>query len=245
MKLRVLLVDDEPYARKRLRNLFKDEPDIESIWEGQDGPSAQRLVDEHSPNLLLLDIQMPGQDGFEFLSHLGATAPAVVFVTAFPEHALKAFEAQAVDYLMKPVSLERLQRSLARVRLYLHARHSPTESAPQEPSAAPLTRISVRTGDRVNFIRVEEINWIEADRNYVTVHSGSSHSVIRETLSGMLAQLPQSHFIRVSRSAVVNMRHVLELALLPSGEHTLLLTNGDRIHLTRSIREIEELLRSS
>ena len=240
MKLRILLVDDEPYARKRLRKLLETEPDVEAVWESADGFTAQDEVAAHQPNLLFLDIQMPGLDGFEFIAALQQKPPAIVFVTAYPDYALKAFEAQAVDYLMKPVAIERLQRSLERARLYLNATAPPQDGA-ADPT--PLTRVSVRNGDRVTFVQVDDIDWIEADRNYITLHAGHIHPVLRETLGGILGQLPARQFERVSRSAIVNLRKVSELATLPTGEHALVLGNGERVPITRGAREIADLLR--
>ena len=250
MKLRVLIVDDEPLARERLRRLLGGEPDVEIVEEAGDGPAAVAAVERHTPDLLLLDVQMPGMDGFEVLRALDPKRlPAVVFVTAYDQHAVRAFEARALDYLLKPTSRDRLREALARARERLG---SSSQALPQalldlladrEAAAPRLRRIAVRTGERVIFVPTDALDWIEAAGNYVILHTGKETHILRETLSALEAQLPGDAFLRVSRSAIVHLRRVKELQSVAAGEHVAILADGQRLPVTRSIREVEERLR--
>lgn len=251
MKLRVLVVDDEELARDRLRRMLGSEADVEIVGECADGPSAVEAVRQHDPDLLLLDVQMPGMDGFEVLRELDPRhSPFVVFVTAFDEHAVRAFEARAIDYLLKPASAGRLRESLGRVRERLATRG--TSALPQplldllaerEAAASRLRRIAVRSGERTTFVAVDEIDWIEAAGNYVILHAGKQNHILRETMSALEAQLPGDFFLRASRSAILNLRRVKELQAVSSAEHVAILEDGQRIAITRSLREVEERLR--
>lgn len=242
MNFRTLLVDDEPLGRDRLRTLLSGETDIEIIGECADGPEALSAIRQHRPDLVFLDIQMPGMDGFDVLAALGPKKlPAIVFVTAYDEHALRAFDARALDYLLKPASRQRLRQALDRVRA--QAGKSPDETAVRELLAARPRRIGIRSGERVFYVGVEQIDWVEAASNYVVLHVGGQTHIQRETLSGMEQQLPPEQFQRVSRSAIVNLRQVREIQAVAPGEHVAILHSGQRIPITRSVREVEERLR--
>jgi len=251
MKLRVLIVDDEPLARDRLRHLLKSEADVEILGECGDGPAAIEGVHEHKPDLLLLDVQMPGMDGFEVLQALDAkTVPAVVFVTAFDQHAVRAFDARALDYLLKPTSAVRLRETLARVRERLAQTAGPGLPQPllnllaeRASAATRVRRLPVRTGERTIFVAAEEIDFIEAAGNYVVLHLGKTTHILRETMTALEAQLPSDAFLRVSRSAIVNLRKIKELQSISAGDHVAILVNGQRVAMTRSLREVEERLR--
>jgi two-component system LytT family response regulator len=259
MKMRVIIVDDESQARDRLRRLLGSDPEIEVVGECGDGHSAVEMIRAQRPELVFLDVQMPGMDGFEVLHALGANdLPAIVFVTAFDQHAVRAFEEHALDYLLKPTTRARLAKTLARAR----QRRMAQTKAPGVPqalldflaeqkaaSAAATTttrRVAVRTGERTFFVPADDIDWIEAAGNYVILHvgKGSTH-ILRETMSGIEGQLASTIFLRVSRSAIVNLRRVKELQTLAPGEHVAILHDGQRVPITRSLREVEERLRFS
>lgn len=236
--VRAILVDDERIARNRLRRMLEKEPDVEIVAECQDGAAALEAVLTHAPDLLFLDIQMPGQDGFAVLEALGADRqPEVIFVTAFDEHAVRAFEACALDYILKPASPERLHKALARARERLAKGPAPLIAA---PAGAP--RFTVRSGGRLSFVAPEEIDWVEAAGNYAILHVGPHNHMIRETMSRLEEQLAGPHFLRLSRSAIANLRRVKELYVSPAGEHMAILLDGQRITLTRPWREVAERL---
>ncbi len=253
--MKVILVDDEPLARERLRRLLSAERDVEIVAECADGPATVEAVRIHAPDLLLLDVQMPGMDGFETLRALGTGhVPEVVFVTGFDQHAVRAFEARALDYLLKPTSRARLAESLARVREKLAGRQTvpPLPQAlldlladREAPVGAPrVRRLAVRTGERVIFVAVEDIDWVEAAGNYAILHVGSATHIVRETMGSLEEQLSGEGFLRVSRSAILNLRRVKELQSVAPGEHLAILSGGQRVPMTRSLREVEERLRS-
>ncbi len=233
--IRALLADDERPARARLRRLLKPDADVEIVAESHDGPSTVAAVREHAPDLLFLDINMPGLDGFGVLDALGADAhpPAVVFVTAYDQHAIRAFEACALDYLLKPTSTERLQQSLARARQIL--------ASPPRPNAAASgpNQFVVRSGNRVRFVSPVEIDWVEAAGNYAILHAGQHNHMIRETMAALEARLAPVGFARVSRSAIVNLHRVRDLN---TSGRTARLLDGQEIGVTRSTRELASLI---
>jgi two-component system LytT family response regulator len=251
MKVRIITVDDEPLARVRLRRLLSKERNVEIAAECADGAAAVEAVCQHRPDLLLLDVQMPGMDGFGVLRALGATGklPAIVFVTAYDQHAVRAFEARAIDYLLKPPTQARLHDALERVRERLTEKGMETIPqalldllAEREANASRLRRIAVRSGERVTFVATEQVDWIEAAGNYVLLHAGKENHIVRDTLIALEAELPDT-FLRVSRSALLNLRRVRELQSVMPGEHVAILADGQRVPMTRSIREVEERLR--
>jgi two-component system LytT family response regulator len=251
MKLRVIIVDDEDLARERLRHLLRKESEVEIVAECSDGPSAVAAVREHHPDVVLLDIQMPQMDGFEVVRALAdGPMPAIIFVTAYDQHAVRAFEARALDYLLKPTTRARLHDALTRVGERTVA--IPNATVPQalldflaerELAGSRLRRVTVREAERTVVVPVEEIDWIEAAGNYVLLHVGRENHILRETMSALEAQLPPDLFLRVSRSAIVNLRRVKELRATGGGEHIIILTNNEKIPVTRSPREVEERLR--
>lgn len=253
MKIRVLLVDDEPLARERVRKLLEKEPDIELLGECADGASAVQMIREHAPDLVFLDVQMPELDGFGVLERLGALAlPAVVFITAHDQFALKAFEIHAVDYLLKPFDAARFQTTLERVRSILRGKKRGeldvrlaallAEVRPEEKSRA-LERIAVKSSGRVVFVKVEDIDWIQAADNYVSLHVGTEEHLHRETMATIEGQLPAAKFMRISRSTIVNVDRIKELQPLFHGEYAVLLRNGTRLTLSRSYRDkIDQLM---
>jgi len=250
-RIRILLVDDETIGRSRLRRMLERDPELEVVAECADGAAAIEAVREHRPDLCFLDINMPGMDGFDVLDNLSsADQPAVIFVTAYDEHAVRAFEAAALDYLLKPVAAERLKKTLDRARARLAVGTSPASDpsaagAPANGSGetpAAMARFVVRSGGRVSFVSVEEIDWIEAAGNYAIFHVGNKNHMVRETMSGLETRLPADRFMRVSRSTIVNLRRVKELCSLPVGNHAAVLLDAQRVPITRSLREVADRL---
>ena len=252
MKIRALIVDDELSARERLRALLAKEAGLEIVGECETGAQALAAIRSQKPDLLFLDIQMPEMDGFDVLRALGRELPVVIFVTAFDRYAVKAFEVHALDYLLKPFKPARLTAAVNHAREQLAARGESTladriRSLLDERAAADsaaITRIAVRQGERVRFIRADDIDWIEASGNYIVLHTGGEKHTLRETLGSIEAKLPPKEFLRLSRSAIVNLERVLEAEPGFGDEHFVLLKNGTRLTMTRGIRELQERLRS-
>lgn len=246
--IRALLVDDEPIARRRLRRLLADEPDVEVAGECADAEAAADFLAAHAVDLLLLDIQMPGGDGFALLERLPPPRPLVVFVTAFDDHAVRAFEVAAVDYLVKPFARDRVAEAVARVRRQLAHGAAPALDpaaldalmARLHPNQSYRTRILVRSVGRVSFVPVDQIQWIEAEGNYVRLHTGQGRHLARETLTRLARELDPAKFVRVHRGAIVALDHVRELERSPTGDHALILASGARLTLSRSHREAFE-----
>lgn len=245
MKIRALIVDDEPLARARLRTLLADEPDIEVLGECGDGLEAVAAVQDLEPDLLFLDVQMPTLDGFGVLEALDpAKLPAVVFVTAYDRYALRAFEVHALDYLLKPFDRERFSKALQRARAALQQGDDPADRErllamleDQKSSRKPLERILIKTSGRVFFLRTEEIDWIEAAGNYVRLHVGSEAHLLRETMNGLEARLDPGHFLRIHRSTIVNVDRIQELQAWFHGDYLVILRDGRQLTLSRGYRQ--------
>lgn len=252
MKIRVLIVDDEPLARDRVRSLLLKESDVEIVGECGDGPAAVEAIQALRPDLVFLDIQMPGADGFEVLRRLGpGPLPLVVFVTAFDQHAVRAFEARALDYLLKPFKQSRFRETLQRVRERRAAGTGDDLSArlagflaARAPGTPRLSRLMVRNGERTVLVPTADIDSVEAAGNYAVVHVGRTTHIVRETMSALEEQLPAG-FLRISRSAIVNLDRVRELQAMAAGEHVVVLTDGRTLPMTRGLREVEERLKYS
>ena len=255
MPLRVLIVDDEPLARERVRSLLQDEPELEIVGECADGAEAVAGIKKHSPDLLFLDVQMPGMGGFEVLRALDQERlPLVIFVTAYDQHALKAFDVHALDYLLKPFKQARFKQALQRAR-QAFANHQAGATSKNllallnqiQPATAPahLTRIPVRIGERIIFVKTDAIEYIESAGNYVVVHTGKENHVVRDTLTALEEKLDPKQFLRISRSTLVNLDQIKELQPLFKGEHAVLLRNGKQLTMTRGIREVQEALKFS
>ena len=248
MPLAVMIVDDEPLARERVRSLLETESDIEVTAECADGPSALAAYGERRPDIMFLDVQMPAMDGFELLERLPAPLPVVIFVTAYDTHAVQAFEAQALDYLLKPFKVARFRAALARARDQLARGVATQHPARSSPDAEParnekLARVAVRDSGRVRFIKTADIDWIEASGNYVVLHVGKEKHVLRETLSAFEQQLSPREFTRISRSAIVNLDRVQHIEPTFAHEHIVVLADGTRLDLTRGLRELHERLK--
>jgi two-component system LytT family response regulator len=222
--MRVLIVDDEPPARARLRRLLEAVEDVEIAGEARDGADALAQVDALAPDAVFLDVQMPGPSGLDVAASLADPAPAVVFVTAFDHYALQAFDAAAVDYLLKPVDPERLARALQRLRAKL--------GAPARPAPSKLL---IPERGRTHVVAVAEITWLEAADNYVVVHAGERAPLMRRTLAGLLADLGAG-FMRVHRSAAVALAHVTAVEPEEKGDATVVLRDGARVACSRQHR---------
>ncbi len=251
--LRVLIVDDEPLARERLHDLLVQESDIEIIGESADGRQAISAIRELNPDLVFLDVQMPELDGFGVLDELGAeTSPVVVFVTAYDQYALRAFEVHALDYLLKPFDRDRFRKSIARARELLSGDDTEVfrtrlmqllgemHITPRAEAPQYLTRMMVRTGGRVYFVRAADVDWIEAAGNYVRLHTGPDSHVIRDSLSALETKLDPSAFARIHRSTMVNLERVKQLEPLFHGDYTVVLQSGTRLTLSRFYRDSVE-----
>jgi len=239
--IRALVVDDEPLARERIRTLLEDEPDIELVGECRDGAEAVRAIDEESPDLVFLDVQMPEVDGFEVLEVVGpGRAPVVVFVTAYDEYAIRAFDVHALDYLLKPFDRERFQEAIARARALVRGQ----VDVDREKLAALLDevreerryleRIVVKTAGRVVFLAVDEIDWIGGAGNYVELHAGGRKHLVRDTLKAMESKLDPDTFVRVHRSHIVNMDRVKAMEPWFHGEYVLILEDGTELQSSRT-----------
>lgn len=240
--LRTLIVDDEPLARRRLARLLKDEPGVRVIGEAADGAGAIAALGRLHPDLLLLDVRLPGMDGLAVLDALGAARrPAVVFVTAYDQYAVAAFEREAVDYLLKPVDGERLRAAVARAAGRLR-RSRPGElerglGALRNGDTQPVERLLVMKRGRGVFVRTKDIEWIEAAGNAVDLHVGAAVHRVRGPLTRLLARLDRDRFRRVSRSAVVNVDHVKEIQPWFHGDAIVVLETGRKVRLSRRYRQ--------
>jgi two-component system, LytTR family, response regulator len=253
MSTKILIVDDEPLARERIRTLLKDEPEVEIVGECANGTEAVGAIRKGSPDLVFLDVQMPAMGGFEVLQALAKERlPLVIFVTAYDQHALKAFEAHALDYLLKPFKQARFKAAVQRARETLANQQAGAvsknllallEQARPEPER--LTRIPVRVGERVIFVKTAQIEYIESAGNYVVLHAGKENHVVRETLTALEEKLAPKQFLRINRSTLVNPDQIKELQPLFKGEYAVLLNNGKQLTMTRGIREVQELLKFS
>ena len=245
-RIRALIVDDEPYARERVRRLLGDEPDIEVVGECPDGFRAVDQIRALAPDLVFLDVVMPGKDGFEVLDELGGPAPAVIFLTAFDRFAVRAFDACALDYLLKPFDEERFARAVARARAALARAADDDGTAVARPlrmSAGPLLRLVVRSNGRIRLVKTADVTWIGAEGNYACVHAGAESYLVREALSALEAQLDPQRFVRIHRATIVNLDRVRELEPLFSGQHAVLLDDGTRVTMSRRYRaHVERVL---
>ena len=253
MKLRALIVDDEPLARDVIRFFLAEEPDVEVIGESQNGREAVRTIRNSKPDLVFLDVQMPGWSGFDVLAEIGpATVPAILFVTAFDRYALRAFEVHAVDYLLKPIAEARLREALRRVRERLGNRAlrqeaerlgrllgsldpTPTSSSSAiRDEAGWVERLTVKQRGKVSIVPVEELEWVEAAGDYVYLHGRRSKSLLRESLKNLESRLSPHRFLRIHRSVIINLERLQEARSIGHGEYRVVLTNGTVLKVSRS-----------
>ena len=244
-KIRTMVVDDEPVARERMVGLLSQEKDIELVGQCADGQQAVNAIQQQHPDLVFLDVQMPVCDGFGVIEQVGADRmPPVVFVTAYDEYALKAFEVHAIDYLLKPFGRDRFQQTLQHAREHLERRRAGDLGKrllalvqDLKPEPQKLDRLVVKSGGRVFFLRTDEIDWIEAAGNYVRLHLSEDSHLFRETMNNMEARLDGRRFVRIHRSRIVNTDRIKELQPWFNGEYVVVLQNGTRLTLSRGYRE--------
>ncbi len=232
MPIETLIVDDERLARQRLRRLLETQPEIAVVGECSSGREAALFLDCQRVDLIFLDIQMPEMDGFALLEHrMEGKAPMVVFVTAHDAHAVRAFEVNALDYLLKPFDEDRLERCLQRVRSHYDMQKQPG-AARHRPN-----RLAVRSSGKVFFVKMDDIDWVEAADNYIVLHLGRETHILRETMNSIQMRLDPAKFLRVHRSRIVNIERIRELQPWFHGEYLIVLTDGTQLTLSRSYRE--------
>jgi two-component system LytT family response regulator len=250
VSIRVLVVDDEPLARNSIRRFLKNNAEVEVIAECGDGESAVAAILTKRPDLVFLDVQMPEIDGFEVLRRIGVEQmPAIIFVTAFDRYALQAFDANAIDYLLKPFGKERFERALARAKTHIggHRNHDEARRilAGLEQVGINLgysERLPVAENGRITFVKTRDIDWIEADGNYVHLHVGNRGHDLRETLTNLEHKLNPRDFLRIHRSAIVNVRRIKEIRPWFGGYHLVVLENGKELRMSRYQRDVAKRL---
>ena len=246
--LRVLVADDEPMGRQRLTRMLQDEPEVEVVASCGSGEEALEAIREHGPDLAFLDIQMPGLDGFGVVRSLdGDRLPAFVFVTAHDHYAVRAFEVHALDYLLKPFDQGRLQTALDRARTRMGAGQAGDstqrmlallqELNQRQRGELGLERLVVRTPERAFFLRTDAIDWIEAAGKYVHLHVGKATHLLRGSMASLEQQLDPARFVRISRSAIINIDRVQEIQPWFQGDHVVILQDRTRLTSTRGYRE--------
>jgi len=250
-KIRTMIVDDEPLARRGIRAQLKEEKDIEIISECRNGSEAVAAIEKQSPDLVFLDVQMPELDGFGVLDAVGVERmPAVIFVTAYDRYALRAFEVHALDYLLKPFDDERFGKAVQRARRQIERKSIDDLSSrlrglldDLQSTRKYVERLVVKSAGRIFFLSVAEIDWIEAADNYVRLHAGRESHLLRETMSSLEKKLDPAQFVRVHRSRIVNIRKIKELRPLFRGEYDITLRDGTRLESGRGYRDrLQKLL---
>ena len=242
MKIRTLIVDDMPLSRERTRRYLAEIADVEIVGECGDAEQALALVGSLAPDLLLLDVQMPGMTGLALLERIPVDQrPAVVFVTAFDEFAVPAFAAHAVDFLLKPFDRERLDKVLRRVRAHLAEKQAAPKLAAAltaaETAPAWLNRIAVKSVGRTVFVNTGSVDWLETAGNYVCLHAGKETHVVRETMNQLETQLDPGKFVRIHRSTMVRIEAIREIQPLFNGDRVVILHDGTKLTLSRSYRD--------
>lgn len=251
MTIRSLIVDDELLARERIKKLLTEEQDMELIGECANGNDAIAFILEHHPDLVFLDVQMPEVNGMDVVRAVPlAKLPTIIFITAYDQHAIEAFEVQALDFLLKPFTASRFHEAIQRCKEHIETRQTAAINRRLLESinvAAPVTylkRIAVKTNERTVFIKLEEIEYFESASNYVVIHVGVDNQILRETLTNLESKLPPS-FQRISRSVIVNLNFVKELQPALRGEYFIVLKNNKKLNLTRGLRDVQERLQYS
>jgi two-component system, LytTR family, response regulator len=253
-KIRTVIVDDEPLARRGIRAHLKEERDVEIIAECSNGREAVHVIEEQAPDLVFLDVQMPELDGFGVLEALNVEPlPSIIFVTAYDKYALRAFDVHALDYLLKPFDSERFSSAVERARAQIERRSISDLSHRLQSLIDDLRtnqkyaeRLVIKTAGRIFFLGVEEIDWIEAADNYVRLHSRGDAHLLRETMNSLESRLDPSQFLRVQRSAIINVRRIKEFHPLFRGEYEIVLRDGTRLTSGRGYRDrLQELFGNS
>jgi two-component system LytT family response regulator len=247
--IRALIVDDEPLAREIVREMLRRDPELEIVGEAGNGLEAVAAIEEHAPDIVFLDVQMPEMDGFGVLEAVSCERlPAVIFVTAYDQYAVRAFEVHAFDYILKPFDWERFEEALGRAKAQIRRDDDlgqKLDALLQEMKRRPgyVERIIIKTNGRVIFLRTEEIDWIEAEGNYVRLHVGKESFLQRETISSLEARLDGREFPRIHRSTIVNIDRVQELRPWFQGDYCVILRDGTQLPLSRNYWEkLKQLL---
>lgn len=238
--IRTLLVDDEMLARLAIRQALAAHEDVTIVGECANASEARQAIEALEPDLLFLDIRMPGMDGFKLLHGMKRDhLPMVVFATAYGQHALRAFDANAIDYVLKPIDQERFDQAMARVRRHwqgLHASALPSTATAAPPASPYLQRLSVQQGEHIRVVAASDIDWIRADGNYVHIHAGRATYLHRESLRHLLDTLDPTRFLRIHRGIVVNVERIQEVHPLFQGSAEVVLQDGTRLSLSRRFR---------
>jgi two-component system LytT family response regulator len=250
MEITTMVVDDEPAARRRLRSLIETDPEVRVIGECGDGIRAADMIRQLKPALIFLDVQIPGADGFGVLEEIAdcRDLPAVVFVTAHKEYAIPAFEAQALDYLLKPFKRSRFFEVLARAKIHIlrNIEYQQRQSSPRPPSALQESSelLLIKSGGRLLFLRMSELKWVEAERDYVRLHLEKDNHFIRDTMNNFQRRLDKSGFIRIHRSTIVNVNEICEILPLLGGDYSVVLRDKTQLTLSRRYRSsLDDFLR--
>jgi two-component system LytT family response regulator len=249
-KIRTLIVDDEPLARRNLRVLLEKDPQIEIVEECRNGREAVKAINTLSPDLIFLDIQMPEMDGFDVLEHVGPEhIQAIIFVTAFDQYALKAFDVHALDYLLKPFDDERFAHALKRAKAQIEAHEinrlskrllallEERESERKVDQQDYLTRLMIKDSGRVRLLKVDEIDFVEADGNYAKLHAGRTTHLLREKMNDLEGRLDPARFVRIHRSIIVNLDRIKEMHPHFNGDYIVVLQDGRQLRMSRTRRE--------
>lgn len=251
-KIKTLIIDDEPLARRNLRLLLEKDPQIEILEECRNGREAVKAINALSPDLIFLDIQMPEMDGFDVLARVGPERiQAIIFVTAFDQYALKAFDVHALDYLLKPYDDERFAHALNRAKSQIEAREidrlskrllalleeRDSERTGSRQQANYLTRVMIKVSGRVTLLKVDEIDFIEADGNYAKLHVGRKAHLLREKMHDLEGRLDPAKFVRIHRSVIVNLDRIKEMHPHFNGDYIVVLEDGRKLRLSRTRRE--------
>jgi two-component system, LytTR family, response regulator len=244
-QIRTLIADDQPMARERLTALLNEEPDVELVAACASGAEAVSAIEQHRPDLVFLDMQMPELDGLGVIAAVGPERmPSVVFVTAYDEFALRAFDVHALDYLLKPFGRQRFQQALDRARIHLSreragdlARRLVALVEDVRPAPRRQQRLMVRSGARTVFLEVRQVDWVEAEGNYVRLHVGEESHLIRDTMHAVEGRLGPDHFVRIHRSRIANIERVRELRVAPNGEYEVVLRSGRALRVSRLHRD--------
>jgi two-component system LytT family response regulator len=253
MRLNVLIVDDEPLARAGLGILLNAEREVGVVREARNGKEAVAAIRMQRPDIVLLDVQMPRMDGFAVIDEIGAEAmPAVIFITAHSQYAIRAFEISAVDYLLKPVTEDRFRVAFERARNRVHSLPA-AESTQQmlsllETIANPrrhLDRLAIRSGERTIFLPIEDVEWIEAWQNYVRIHAGRAAHLLHVPIKTLEASLDPSLFVRIHRSHIVNVKRIKQLWSSTHGQYIVELTSGERLQSGRTYGDVVRVLASN
>jgi two-component system LytT family response regulator len=245
MKIRAVVADDQPMARERLIALLSDEQDIEVVATAASGPEVVDLVRRLAPDLVFLDMQMPELDGMAVIETIGADRmPATIFVTAYDQYAIQAFDVHAIDYLLKPFGRTRFQTALARVRARIERDRAGALAgrlmALVDELRTPQVsggRLMVRSGGRVVFINMDQIDWVEAEGNYVRIHAAGDSHLLRETMVSLSARLGDTRFFRIHRSRIVNVSKIKELRIAAGGDYDVILKDGRTLGLSRLYKD--------